>query len=176
VREEAGEGASRSGSFVALVERHSQFVFRIALAVTRHSQDAEDVVQETFLQVYRDERWKRMEDERGYLARVAWRLAVRQRKPRRREAELPPEIPSRNVGPEQSAMDRQLEGWLHARIDALPEKLRLPLALQALGELKLVEIAGILGLPEGTVRRRVHTARQKLRQELMDRKGEGHER
>jgi RNA polymerase sigma-70 factor (ECF subfamily) len=168
-REEAGEGASRSGSFAELVERHSQFVFRIALAVTRHSQDAEDAAQETFLQVYRGERWKQMEDERSYLARVAWRLAVRQRKPRMREAELPPEIPSRRATPEESAMDRQMEVWLHARIDALPEKLRLPLALLALGELKLVEIAGILGLPEGTVRRRVHTARQKLRQELLDR-------
>jgi RNA polymerase sigma-70 factor (ECF subfamily) len=175
VREGAGDGASRPGSFAALVERHAQFVFRIALAVTRHSQDAEDAVQETFLQVYQGDRWKRMEDERGYLARVAWRLAVRQRKPRKREAELPLEIQSRKASPEESAMDRQLEGWLHARIDALPEKLRQPLALLALGELKLVEIAGILGLPEGTVRRRVHTARQILRQELLDRKGEGHE-
>jgi RNA polymerase sigma-70 factor (ECF subfamily) len=57
-----------------------------------------------------------------------------------------------------------------------PEKLRQPLALAALGELKLVEIAEILGLPEGTVRRRIHTARARLRQELMERKGDNHER
>jgi RNA polymerase sigma-70 factor (ECF subfamily) len=73
-------------------------------------------------------------------------------------------------------MDRQLESWLHDRIDALPEKLRQPLALAALGELNLVEIAKVLGLPEGTVRRRMHTARARLRQELMERKGESHER
>jgi DNA-directed RNA polymerase specialized sigma24 family protein len=77
VREEAGEGASRPDSFAALVERQSQFVFRIALAVTRDPRDAEDVVQETFLQVCRGDRWKRMEDERGCLARVAWRLLTR---------------------------------------------------------------------------------------------------
>jgi DNA-directed RNA polymerase specialized sigma24 family protein len=41
--------------------------------------------------------------------------------------------------------------------------------------LKLVEIAEVLGLPEGTVRRRIHDARQKLRHELMERKGGGHE-
>jgi RNA polymerase sigma-70 factor (ECF subfamily) len=175
VREEAGGSASRAGSFAALVERHSQFLFRIALAITRHAPDADDVVQETFLQVYRGDRWKQIEDERGYLARVAWRLAVRQQKPRMREQELLVEQHSRQASPEESAMDRQLESWLHARIDALPEKLRQPLALLALGELKLVEIAGILGLPEGTVRRRIHTARQKLRQELLERKGEANE-
>jgi RNA polymerase sigma-70 factor (ECF subfamily) len=68
-------------------------------------------------------------------------------------------------------MDRQLEAWLLARIDALPEKLRQPLALAALGELKLVEVAGVLGLPEGTVRRRIHSARQRLKRELMEWKG-----
>ncbi len=174
--DEADEAPPGSASFAALVERHSQFVFRIALAVTRHPQDAEDAVQETFLQIYKGNRWKQIEDERAYLARVAWRLAVRQQRPRAQEQELPLEINCRNASPEESAMDRQLETWLHSRIDALPDKLRQPLALLALGELKLTEIAGILGLPEGTVRRRIHTARQKLRQEWMDRKGEHHER
>jgi DNA-directed RNA polymerase specialized sigma24 family protein len=57
------------------------------------------------------------------------------------------------------------------RIDGLPEKLRQPLALAALGELKLVEVAAVLGLPEGTVRRRIHTARQLLKQQMLERKG-----
>ena len=172
----AGEGAQGADSFAAFVERHSRFVYRIALAVARNPQDAEDAAQETFLQIFRGERWERIEDERGYLARVAWRLAVRRRKPRMLEQELPIEIRSPEAGPEQSAMDQQLEAWLHSRIDALPEKLRQPLALAALGELKLVEVARILGLPEGTVRRRIHTARQKLRQEMMERKGANYER
>ena len=67
------------------------------------------------------------------------------------------------------------QGRGQAANPALPEKLRQPLALAALGELKLVEIARVLGLPEGTVRRRIHDARQKLRHELMERKGGGHE-
>lgn len=177
---ESGRGA---GSFAALVERHARFVFRIARSVTRNTQDAEDVVQETFLQVYRDDRWEQMVEERSYLARVAWRLAVRQSvrqaKASSRDQELPCEMPSKDASPEEQAADRQLEAWLHSRMDALPEKLRQPLALAALGELKLVEIAVILGLPEGTVRRRVHEARKKLRDELQkrtDRKGGGYER
>jgi len=160
-----------AGSFQAFVERHSHFVYRIALAVARIRHDAEDVVQETFLELYRGERWKQVEDERGYLARVAWRLAVRRRKPGSLEQELQPDVQSQAASPEDAAIDAEQEGWLHARIDALPEKLRQPLALAALGELKLVEIAKIMGLPEGTVRRRIHTARQKLKQELAERRG-----
>jgi RNA polymerase sigma-70 factor (ECF subfamily) len=169
----AGETGSfeSTGSFPAFVGRHSHFVYRIALAVARNAQDAEDVVQETFLQLYRGERWKEVEDERGYLARVAWRLAVRRRKPGMVEQELLLDVQSQAASPEDVAIDAELEGWLHGRIDALPEKLRQPLALAALGELKLVEIAKILGLPEGTVRRRIHTARQMLKLELAERRG-----
>jgi RNA polymerase sigma-70 factor (ECF subfamily) len=176
VPEAAGESARGTSSFAAFVERNARFVYRIALTVARDPHDAEDAVQETFLQVFRGDRWKQIEDQQGYLARVAWRLAVRRRKPRMLEQELPEQMDSTEASPEQSAMDRELELWLHSRIDALPEKLRQPLALAALGELKLVEVARILRLPEGTVRRRIHTARQKLKQELIERKGGSHER
>jgi RNA polymerase sigma-70 factor (ECF subfamily) len=173
VEKQSEEGAQRS--FASLVERHSQLVYRIALAVTRNPQDAEDVTQEAFLQLYRGNRWEQVEDERGYLARVAWRLAVRRRKPGNMELELPAQLYSHAASPEESAMDRELEAWMHGAIDRLPEKLRQPLALAALGELKQAEIAKILGLPEGTVRRRIFTARQKLRQMLEEQKGGSHE-
>ena len=170
VQEGAEEAPLGTDIFAAFVQRHSRFVYRVAWSVVRHAQDAEDVVQETFLQLYQGDRWKQIEDERAYLARVAWRLAVRRRKPRTIEQELPLDIHSSQRGPDTVAIDRQLEAWLHARIDELPEKLRQPLALAALGELKLVEIARILDLPEGTVRRRMHTARQKLREKLIERR------
>jgi len=173
VRKKSEEGVQRS--FASLVERHSQLVYRIALAVTRNPQDAEDVTQEAFLQLYRGNRWDQVEDERGYLARVAWRLAVRRRRPGNEEQELPAQLYSLAASPEESAMDREMEAWMHSAIDRLPEKLRQPLALVALGELKLVEVAKILGLPEGTVRRRIFTARQILRQKLEEQKGGSHE-
>ena len=51
-------------------------------------------------------------------------------------------------------------------IDALPQELRVPLVLSAFDELNSREIAGILGIPEGTVRTRQQRARQVLRQKL----------
>lgn len=158
-------------SFAALVEQHSQLVYRIALAITRSPHDAEDVTQEAFLQIYKGARWERVEDQQAYLARIAWRLAVRRRKPWKREQELELAMPALEASPEQSAIDAQTEAWLHEAIDQLPEKLRQPLALAALGELKLVEVAVVLGLPEGTVRRRIHDARQLIKRQMMERKG-----
>src|ERR1019366_7231211 len=84
--QDAGEGARQS--FAELVERHSRLMFRIALAITRSPQDAEDAAQETFLQLLRSGRWEEIEDQQAYLARSVWRLAVRRRRPAAKEQEL----------------------------------------------------------------------------------------
>jgi RNA polymerase sigma-70 factor (ECF subfamily) len=62
--------------FTALVQRQSRFVFRVAYAVLLNSHDAEDAVQETFLKLYRNRGWEHIENERAFLARVTWRVAV----------------------------------------------------------------------------------------------------
>jgi RNA polymerase sigma-70 factor (ECF subfamily) len=174
--ESDGDEPPQAGSFDELVERHTRVLFRIALSVLRRPADAEDAVQEAFLEVYRNNRWEQIDSPRAYLAQVVWRIAIRQQGARRREQELTVDIRSGKPGPEQQAIGRQLETWLHAEIDALPDKLRHPLVLMATGDLTQVEIARLLGLPEGTVRRRMHDARTRLRQKLEARRGEEHGR
>lgn len=56
--------AEREARFTSLVERQARFVFRVAYAVLRNSHDAEDVVQEIFLKIYRTKAWEDIEDER----------------------------------------------------------------------------------------------------------------
>jgi RNA polymerase sigma-70 factor (ECF subfamily) len=161
-----------------MIEQHSRLVYRAAFAVVRNAADAEDVVQETFLQLLRTSPDMilngAIEDERSYLARVAWRLSVRRctrpaAEPRSGEILLQQSSPAKT--PEQSALENDLEAWLHLQIDELPEKLRQPLALAALGELTSPQIAAILGIPEGSVRRRIHAARQILRHQMEKQKG-----
>ena len=158
--------------FTALVHRQSRFVFRVAYAVLLNSHDAEDAVQETFLKLYRNRRWEHAGNERAYLARVAWREAVDLR-PRRSQASssIPDplegdEAPSLQPGPEQAVLSANQDSIIHAMIDALPEELRVPLALSAFDELRSPEIGVVLGIPEGTVRTRLLRARQILRQKL----------
>ena len=157
--------------FTALVHRQSRFVFRVAYAVLLNSHDAEDAAQETFLKLYRNRGWEHAENERAYLARVAWREAVDLR-PRRTqsisipEPSEPDQAPSLQPGPEQALLSANQQSVVHAMIDALPEELRVPLALSAFDELRSPEIGTILGIPEGTVRTRLQRARQILRQKL----------
>lgn len=158
--------------FTALVHRQSRFVFRVAYAVLLNSHDAEDAVQETFLKLYRNRGWEHAENERAYLARIAWREAVNLR-PRhsqpsvsRREPLEPDEATSHQPGPEQVLLSANQHSIIHAMIDALPEELRVPLALSAFDELRSPEIGAIVGIPEGTVRTRLLRARQILRQKL----------
>ena len=174
--ESDGDEPPQAGSFDELVEQHTRMLFRIALGVLRRPADAEDAVQEAFLEIYRNNRWEHIDNPRAYLAQMVWRIAIRRQSTRRREQELTVDIRSGKPGPEQLAIGRQLDVWLHAEIDALPDKLRHPLVLMATGDLSQVEIARLLGLPEGTVRRRVHDVRARLRQRLEARKGEEHER
>jgi Sigma-70 region 2 len=59
---ETGERAARDARFAGLVERQSRFVFQVAYALLRNSYHAEDVVQETFLKLYRGGAWETLEN------------------------------------------------------------------------------------------------------------------
>lgn len=152
----------RESRFADLVERQSRFVYRVAYAVLRNTQDAEDIVQETFLKLYRLRAWEAIEDERAFLARAAWRLAVDRRK------KAPPVTleTSPALNPEATVLAKDWNAAVHRMIDALPEDLRHPLALSGLEEMNSREIAAVMGIPEGTVRTRLARARQLLRQKL----------
>ena len=151
--------------FSALVRRQSRFVFRVAYSILRNVQDADDVVQETFLKLYRGRSWERMADERAFLARVAWRIAVRQRRKATRSVTSAVTAPAAQ-SPEQATIESDWSALVHRLIDALPEKLRQPLALSGIEELSSREIAQVMGIPEGTVRTRLARARQILKQKL----------
>ena len=163
-REAAQEPDAR---FVLLVERQSRFVFRIAYVVLRNVEDAEDVVQDTFLKLFRTGAWKRMDDEKRFLARVAWRLAVRRIPVRRSDAgAVPRDIASGESSPERSAIATESSRTIHRLIEALPERLRRPLALSSMEEMTAPEIAAVMGLPEGTVRRLLMEARALVKEKM----------
>ncbi len=160
--------------FSALVERQSRFVFRVAYAVLLNAHDAEDAVQETFLKLYRNHGWMQARNERAFLARTAWRVAVDLRAKRKPFAEVidteaegaAHQLCGLELSPEQSALLHDRHARVHALIDALPEDLRVPLVLSATEEMNSRAIAEALSIPEGTVRTRLMRARQLLREKL----------
>jgi RNA polymerase sigma-70 factor, ECF subfamily len=159
--------------FAALVGRQAHFAFRVAFAVLLNSADAEDAVQETFLKLHRNRGWRDAANERAFVARVAWRAAVDLRRAARPtsflqeaggEAAIDP--PSVEPGPDELLMGADLEALVHGLIDTLPEELRVPLVLSSTEEMNSREIAGVLGIPKGTVRTRLQRGREVLKQKL----------
>ncbi len=158
--------------FEALVKRQSRFVFRVVYAILRNSHDAEDVAQEMFLKLYRNNTWQGIEDERAFLARTAWRMAV-DRVPQAQMRQATTELGEFDAAssaptPEQAAISANRHAIVHRMVDTLPQELRQPLALSTIEELNSREIAAILGIPEGTVRTRLLRARQMLKEKLSE--------
>jgi RNA polymerase sigma-70 factor (ECF subfamily) len=157
--------AAREDCFRDLLNRQSRFVFRIAYAVLRNTSDAEDAVQETFLKLYRTGAWEGMKDERAFLARAAWRVAVSKFRKVPHEAPVV-DMPSAEASPEQAAIEADFHARLRRYVDALPEELRQPLALSTVEEMTSREISQVMGIAEGTVRTRLMRARELLKKKL----------
>ena len=169
---------SRDEAIEKLVREHSRLVYRIAYAVLRQHQDAEDAAQETFVRVLRcGAKLEAVDDERTWLARIAWRVAVDRsgRRGRKRETALDGpenavhEMASASIPADLTVEGAQVGRALEKLIAALPEKLRAPLMLSAIDEMSPREIAATLNINEAAVRSRVFRARQILREKLAHR-------
>jgi RNA polymerase sigma-70 factor (ECF subfamily) len=155
--------------FEERLQQSSRLAFRVAYGVLRHRQDAEDVAQEAFARAYR--RFDQLRDRerfRAWLVRMTWRLAIdRWRAERRRSArEQAAPVPGDIRTIEQDLVSRERAESLWRAIDALPEKLRVVTVLAAIEEHDVRSVAGLLGLPEGTVKSRLFLARKGLAEKL----------
>jgi RNA polymerase sigma-70 factor (ECF subfamily) len=166
-----GEAEGRDERFEAMVGRQSRFMFQVAFSLLRNRQDAEDAVQEAFLKLYRGEAWLRMDNEKGFLARTVWRVALDYLPRAERTLDVAEmELAASDgagVSPEQSAVDKDERAVLRRLIDGLPEELRQPLVLSSVEEMTSREVAEAMGIPEGTVRTRVMRARAELKRRFV---------
>jgi RNA polymerase sigma-70 factor, ECF subfamily len=161
-----------------LVRRHARLVYRIAYAVLRRHHDAEDATQETFLRVLRySRRLAGVEDQKTWLARIAWRVAIDRNRLQGRKREMSlddpeqllPEVASSDAAADEALHGAQVSNVLELMIAALPEKLRQPLILSTIEEMSPREVAATLGINEAAVRSRIFRARQILREKLAGR-------
>jgi RNA polymerase sigma-70 factor (ECF subfamily) len=173
-------------AFEEIVTRYQARVFRLARRLTGSEDDAADVLQETFLQVYRGLAGFRGESRFGtWLYRVATNAALMLRRARsRRPAEsLEAFLPRFDAAGVHAAtpaelqvaaqadllIDRQvLAQKALAGIERLPDLYREAFVLRDLEEMTTEEVARILDLEPAAVRQRVHRARLMLRGYLSD--------
>jgi len=158
------------------VREHARLVYRIAYSVLRHHHDAEDATQEAFVRVLRYRRkLADVKDQRAWLARIAWRVAVERRRTMARVSqEVALEEISEGVaqmrasGPpaDQAVLAGELAELTGKLIATLPEELRDAITLSTVEELAMADVARMLHVNEAAVRARIFRARQILREKL----------
>ncbi len=164
-----GAGAA---DFEALVNAYARFVFRIAYSILRNSEDAEDVVQETFFRAFRSGEAASVRCMRGWLARIAWRLALDRVRRRVRDHgegssnDLLARLASDAAGAEEALLKAEKLALLERLLRSLPRDLRETLQLVTSSGMTSAEVAEVLGIDESSVRTRVSRARKQLKEKL----------
>jgi RNA polymerase sigma-70 factor, ECF subfamily len=151
---DAARGSSPSGLdelVIALFEQHRRGLLRYLLSCQVSVPDAEEIVQEVFLALFRHLRnGKPSENLHGWLFKVAHNLALKHRIKAQREAPEPEPQMDTAPGPEDRMLDLQRQDRLLAVVKALPEVDRYCLTLRAEG-LRYREIAEVVGISLGAV-------------------------
>jgi RNA polymerase sigma-70 factor (ECF subfamily) len=156
-------------AFDGLVTRYMRRAFAVAYRLMGQREDAEDLVQETFLAVL--EKVHTFEAGRAFspwFFRILVNRGLNARKSRslRTVEEIPESAASSLASPEREAERAELRGELGRAMQALPDRQRTIVRLFELEGFASPEIAEILGISEGTVRWHLHEARKTLRQAL----------
>jgi len=166
-------------AFETLLRRHERRVFGLLMRMLGNRAEAEDVFQETFLNLHRSgHRFRRESRFSTFVYRVAVNAALNRRRSlgrRRNRLEnlghrqaAGDDLPSAPRGPDSAAEGAEIRERVQEEIQRLSPNLRAPLVMYDLEGLPYAEIAEALGLAEGTVKSRIHRARQALRERLTD--------
>ena len=153
-------------AFEAALPECTALAFRVAFSVLRQREDAEDVAQEVLAKAFRSLRSLRDPGRlRPWVVRAAFRRALDHRRGRLRRVRREEATPAL-ADPGSRSASSELQARVFQALDALPEKLRLVMVLSALDGYDGREVAALLGIPEGTVKSRLHFARALLLEKL----------
>ena len=155
-------------AFARLVIRYQKPVFNVALRMLRNRQDALDVAQTTFLKAF-----EHLGDYDPAYRFYSWlyRIAINEslnalalRKPR---GELDANAADAGPDPDRLAEGDQAIAALEDALMRISPELRTVLVLRHIAQLSYEDIAETLGLPAKTVKSRLHSARERLRDHLL---------
>jgi RNA polymerase sigma-70 factor, ECF subfamily len=173
--DDAAVGRARAGDsdgFRQLVEKHSRSVFRLAFRMTGNEQDAEDIVQETFLRAYRQlNRYESRSSFGTWLYRIAANCSldlIRSRKHARNraDAEVLRTVPASDPGPDRLALSGEVQQRVTAAMAELSQQERTAFVLRHFEGLSIEEISGMLGINGNAAKHSIFRAVQKLRKAL----------
>lgn len=166
-------------AFEEIVRRYKDQLINFAYRYLNDFDDAEDVVQETFMRVFRKKKaYKNVAKFSTWIYTITGNLAKTELRRRRRRKILSLsnlgyedkdfELKDIKKGPEESVDELIQDGVIQQAINSLPEKFREVIIFRDIQELSYEEISTILKIPLGTVKSRVNRGRLKLREKLTE--------
>jgi RNA polymerase sigma-70 factor (ECF subfamily) len=172
--------AGDRAEFSRLVEAYSGKLYRLALKMLGNQQDAEDILQETFIKAYRH---LNTFDGRSNLSTWLYRIAtnealmkLRKKRPDTVSIDEPVETmegeqePLQIVDwcclPEDELTSTEVRAYIDAAVERLPESLKVVFLLRDIENLSTMETAQALNLSEEAVKTRLSRARMRLREQL----------
>jgi RNA polymerase sigma-70 factor (ECF subfamily) len=169
-------------AFETLVERHRRRIYRLAYRMTCTHEDADDVMQETFVRAYRNLRRFLLDRPfANWLYTIAVNLCLDRQRKRQRERQVAWEqveglqlaASPAAASPERVAENGELRGRLHGAIGRLPGRQKAAVVLFEVEGMKITEVAELMKCSEGAVKSTLHRARRRLRDDLRDYLEEG---
>ena len=168
--------------FQDLVKRYEQKLYNFSLRMCRDHSDAEDMVQDTFLNVFKYLKDFRYETKfKNWLYKVAASTCIKKRRkskfaPERElsldeflpsdEADAADQVPEWALMPLDRLLNEELASAVHQGILAIPRKYRMVIVLRDIEGFSTAETAQILNLSQSNVKVRLHRARLYLREKL----------
>ncbi len=162
-------------AYAEMVQEYSSHLRRIATNVLGDPDEAEEVVQETFLSAYKGlKNFRRESSLRTWLYRIALNASLMRLRKKIHAVSLERDLREERLSaediaePEDILIKAERGSVLMKAIEKLPESLRVVVLLRDIGGLSNTEAAKVLGISPGAFRVRLHRAHQKLQEELKD--------
>jgi len=163
-----------------LVREHEAGVFRLALSIVGDATEASEITQETFLAALRSLRsYEERKSFKAWLYTIAINLSRSHLRKRKALERLRSTLTAlfhyeqhEQASPEDEIILSEKEAAIWNALSRLDERHRIVVVLRYFHELPVAEISAILSVNEGTIHSRLHSARERLRQQLKDLHGE----
>ncbi|WP_031248142.1 RNA polymerase sigma factor [Mesorhizobium sp. LNHC229A00] len=169
--------AREPDAFRAIMKVHNQRLYRIARGILRNDAEAEDVVQEAYVNAFASlAAFRGQSTLATWLSRIVINEALGRLRKRRRTVEMPADPEARiirfplksNDDPERTMAQRQILALVERATDSLPDIYRMVFVARVIEGLSMEETADLLGVRPETVKTRLHRARALLRKALDD--------
>jgi RNA polymerase sigma-70 factor, ECF subfamily len=155
-----------------IVSEHGPAVVRLVRRILGPASDAEDLVQEVFVEAFQFQQRQEIVHWAGLLRTMATRRALDQLRRRKRTEPLGDVECARDSGPHETAVATELAQRLREAVAQLPDRQAAVFSLRYFDELSYHEIAETLGIDSSAVGMALHKARAKL-QTLLNHQAEG---